>query len=121
MSALSLETLEESLASRGTSPIEDADLFSKPDLYKAHSYRDALLGSRGAYVLFPAAGMENNVFVRSRSADYRSKYKIPSVGAFPLTPQQGGQQLSALAAFLREVFMSLSRDGSAYIEESGFP
>lgn len=116
MSEPAIKDLEQDLAE----DIEDADLYNKIDLHKMHTYRDAILGSRGSYILFPGTGSEKSVFVRHSSEVYRGQYSIPSIGAFPLRPQSGEQQINSLAAFVREVFSNLTRESSAYQDELGF-
>ena len=102
---------------------ENLDMYKRGDLYKMHTYRDALLGARGAYVLFPGTGSESSLFVRHRARHYRDRQEIPSVGAFPLRPSATliaapSEQLEVLIEFLRLVFSSLI-EADAYQEETG--
>lgn len=99
---------------------EDRELFKKADLYKMHAYRDAIVGSRGAYVLFPARDAAPTLFVRHRAADYRASHALPSVGAFPLRPGASADQEADLRAFLGEVFTAVAQKGASYQEEAGF-
>lgn len=93
--------------------------YKKDDLYKMHSYRDALLGSRGSYVLFPGTGRSEEVFVRFPGAAYRSSPNwIPSVGAFQLRPHQEEGQSRVLERFLREIIGQLTVRRT-YQEETG--
>jgi len=115
MSAPTIEDLEQNL----TEETEDADLYNKTDLYKMHTYRDAILGSRGAYILFPGTRTEKSVFVRHPTEVYRSRYIIPSIGAFPLRPQSE-EQLNSLTDFIREVFSNLTQESLVYQDELGF-
>jgi predicted component of viral defense system (DUF524 family) len=117
MSEPSIKDLEQDL----TADTEDGELYNKVDLHKMHTYRDAILGSRGAYVLFPGTGSQKSVFVRHPNKIYRGHYSIPSIGAFPLRPQSGDQQLNSVVAFLREVFTNLTLEASTYQDELGFP
>ena len=98
---------------------EDQDMFKKADLYKMHTYRDAVLGTRGAYLLFPGDGTDASIFVRHRDPAYRSSYSIPSVGAFPLRPRRTTEQEATLESFLSELFKIVAESSGAYVEESG--
>lgn len=96
------------------------------DLYKMHTYRDAILGSRGAYVLFPGDGVggehmqpKPNFFVRHPSAlGGFGTHRIPSVGAFDLAPGGKPEQTAAIGELLRVVLEAVC-SGAAYDEESG--
>jgi predicted component of viral defense system (DUF524 family) len=113
-----VSVLEDELT-EGQTSAEDHALYKKADLYKVHAYRDALLGSRGAYVLFPAAGGKT-VFVRHSDAVYRAANEIPSVGAFPLRPGSAAQQVTTLTDFLRRVLDAVADSGRSYEGEAGF-
>lgn len=97
------------------------------DLFKMHTYRDGILSTRGAYVLFPGDGVggraENprpNFFVRHPSALGTARTQvIPSVGAFPLTPEAGHDQFGAVRDLLRAAFEVVAK-GAPYCEEQGF-
>lgn len=116
LSADVVEEVEAELGGEG----EDRELFKKADLYKMHAYRDAIVGSRGAYVLFPAQNAAPTLFVRHRAPEYRATHALPSVGAFPLRPGASADQEAALRAFLGEVFSAVAKKGASYGEESGF-
>jgi len=62
------------------------------DIYKMHTYKDAILKSEGAYILYP--GDKQALF---KVSDY---HQIPSVGAFPLTPGKNGNDENELEEFL---------------------
>lgn len=102
-------------------------VYTQEDLFKMHAYREGILSSRGAYVLFPGDGVggrcENpqpNCFVRHPSAfGERTKYLIPSVGAFPFTPAGSAEQLDAVRELLRAVFEAVA-EGGHYAEERAF-
>jgi predicted component of viral defense system (DUF524 family) len=111
-----VEDVEEDLIG----PPEDSELYKKADLYKMHAYRDAILGSRGAYVLFPAQNAKPQLFRRHRSSKYRIAHDLPSVGAFPLRPGTRGSQEREIEDFLAAVLKSFSA-GQQYREELGFP
>ena len=91
-----------------------------------HTYRDGILGSRGAYILFPGDGVgmrrdgkTQNFFVRHPSAFHATDgHTFPSVGAFDLCPGRDAAQLAVLREFLQGVFEAVS-DGEPYREEEG--
>ena len=66
--------------------LEVATSFKREDIHKMHTYRDAVLGTRGSYVLYPGRERINELYVRNPSVDYRDNKLMPSVGAFPLKP-----------------------------------
>jgi len=119
-------------SSDGTLPAGDGyeqemvRLFKRDDLFKMHTYRDGILGSRGAYILFPGneaelhlLGERQNLFVRHPSAFGSSPpHLVPSVGAFGLCPGRGTAQKTVLTEFLQSVFSDLAAN-AAYVEESG--
>lgn len=95
----------------------------RDDLFKMHTYRDGILGSRGAFILFPgSAGDESGkvTFLRHPSAFDGVTGAIPSVGAFPLTPQSTAAQRLSLQGFLKDAFDALV-GFSDYQEERGLP
>jgi uncharacterized protein len=105
---------------------EISRLHRREDLFKMHTYRDGILSTRGAYILFPGDGtgmrMEGktqNFFIRHPSA-FRGPaiHKFPSVGAFDLCPGRNETQLPALKAFLSEVLDEIAA-GNPYQEEQG--
>ncbi|WP_082578910.1 DUF2357 domain-containing protein [Achromobacter sp. Root565] len=97
------------------------------DLFKMHTYREGILGSRGAYVLFPGDGAGGNdvppnpnFFVRHPSAlGGGSPHRLPSVGAFALSPGGGNAQLAAVRSLLL-VALSAVASGQEYDEERAF-
>lgn len=105
---------------------EIARLHRREDLFKMHTYRDGILGSRGAYILFPGDGVgmrrdgkTQNFFVRHPSAFHATDgHTFPSVGAFDLCPGRDAAQLAVLREFLQGVFEAVS-DGEPYREEEG--
>jgi hypothetical protein len=116
LAADDVKDIEDELAGRGG---EDNALFKKVDLYKVHAYRDAILSSRGAYVLFPGTGPPS-LFVRHREPAYRVTNTIPSVGAFPLRPGSDAGQSDQLGAFIESVLERVANPGVAYFDELGF-
>lgn len=97
------------------------------DLFKMHTYRDGILSTRGAYVLFPGDGIGGqphnphpNFFVRNPSAlGVPVQQTVPSVGAFPLTPEGGPDQLGAVRDLLKAAFDAMAK-GVKYAEERAF-
>lgn len=94
------------------------------DLFKMHTYRDGILSTRGAYVLFPGDGAggetlgpRQNHFVRHPSAlgGHRAQV-VPSVGAFPLTPSHSDSQTGAIRELIRST-LEAAGGGSSYVEE----
>jgi predicted component of viral defense system (DUF524 family) len=101
-------------------------LHKRDDLFKMHTYRDGILSSRGAYILFPGdgagvrlAGARQNLFIRHPSAfGGAPAYRFPSVGAFDLCPGRDGAQRAVLQEFLVGVFDALLT-ADIYREEAG--
>ncbi|MFM9278565.1 DUF2357 domain-containing protein [Paenibacillus jiagnxiensis] len=95
--------------------------FKQNDIHTAHAYRDAILGSRGVYILYPddIVLTDNFIFVRQPEEDY--PYRIPSVGAFPLRPGPSCEgQLAEVKSYLKEVLDALVAKDTQYNEETGF-
>lgn len=98
----------------------------REDLYKMHTYRDGILGSRGAYILFPGdrAGIQmdgpgKNLFVRHPSGfGEKPQYLFPGVGAFDLCPGRELTQRPIIREFLRNVCEAVFA-GEPYCEEEG--
>jgi uncharacterized protein len=105
---------------------EIARIHKRDDLFKMHTYRDGILSSRGAYVLFPGdgsglrlSGEHQNLFVRHPSAfDGAPAYRFPSVGAFDLCPGRDTTQTATIRDFLRGVF-DATLTNELYQEEVG--
>jgi hypothetical protein len=86
----------------------DVNLTAKnEDLLKMHAYRDGLLRSAGAYVVFPG-DVEH---IRRQYGEV-----LPSLGAFPLRPGKGSQGDGAveIRRFLEEVIDQVADQGSRY-------
>jgi hypothetical protein len=73
--------------------------FKYGDLYKMHTYKDAILKTEGAYVLYP--GDDCKIFKVNENEP------IPSVGAFPLTPGKNGIEEEELTLFLKAVLKNI--------------
>jgi hypothetical protein len=105
---------------------EISRLHRREDLFKMHTYRDGILSTRGAYILFPGDGVgmrmegkTQNFFIRHPSA-FRgpAAHSFPSVGAFDLCPGQDETQLPVLKEFLSSVLEAVAA-GDPYQEEQG--
>lgn len=105
---------------------EIARLHKRDDLFKMHTYRDGILSSRGAYVLFPGngdglryTGRDQNMFVRHPTAfSGGAAFQFPSVGAFDLCPGRDDLQVNTVRTFLADVFDTVLAAGD-YQEEAG--
>lgn len=93
--------------------------YKRSDLFKMHTYRDAVLGSRGSYILFPGSEDAQEIFVRYPGIEYTEDgQQIPSVGAFQANPRHSHAQSQRIEAFLIACIERLvAADG--YQEEIG--
>jgi predicted component of viral defense system (DUF524 family) len=106
--------------------LEISRVHRREDLFKMHTYRDGILSTRGAYILFPGDGSgvrtdgkDQNFFVRHPSSLRNPKsFMFPSVGAFDLCPGRTTGQLESLQTFLVSVLEAVS-NGNVYREEHG--
>lgn len=97
-----------------------ADRAKSGDIEKMHTYRDALLGTRGSYVLYPSTDAEVKIFIRHADEGYRESNSLPSIGAFPLHPgngQRAADQRHNLSVFIIDAINALSN--ITYQEETG--
>ena len=79
--------------------LEEKDrLFKDGDIYKMHTYKDSILMTEGAYVLYP--GNKTKQFFESNTI-------IPSVGAFSLTPGNDEIEEDNLEIFIKNVLKTL--------------
>lgn len=95
--------------------------YNRADLHVMHTYRDAILGSRGCYILYPGKEDYNEVFIRHGDAKYRHIHSIPSIGAFPLKPNSKSDSISQkakLADWIKNIFEEISLSDE-YNEETG--
>ena len=105
---------------------EISRLHRREDLFKMHTYRDGILSTRGAYILFPGDGTgmrmdgaAQNFFIRNPAAFHGpAPYTFPSVGAFDLCPGRDETQLPVLKGFLSGVLEAVAA-GQPYREEEG--
>ena len=77
---------------------EKEAIFKDADIYKMHTYKDSILKTEGAYVLYP--GNVTKQF-------FESNLIIPSVGAFSLTPASDEFEENNLEIFIKEVIKTL--------------
>ncbi len=78
------------------------------DIYKMHTYRDALLKSMGSYILYPGTGGWK-YYVKPPNEQFwddREDIVLPSVGAIPLVPGRDNDSLK------RAIGIMLDRLGS---------
>lgn len=89
--------------------VDDSDLDTDCwafDIYKMHTYRDALLHSFGSYVLYPGKnGMMYQKPPRDQDWEVRDSLVIPSVGAVPLVP--GSEKNGELDDVLLSIFSEI--------------
>lgn len=98
------------------------------DLYKMHTYRDGILSTRGAYILFPGDGVggrstepKPNLFIRHPTAlGGNSEHRIPSVGAFDLAPGGGTEQITAIQSLIRGILEVALTEGPYQEEQANF-
>lgn len=73
--------------------------YKSGDIYKMHSYKDAIINSHGAYILYP--GSKTNVF------EVKLGDPIPSIGAFPLTPGMSDKEKVSITNFIEGILIKL--------------
>lgn len=99
---------------------EPASSFKREDIHKMHTYRDALLGTRGSYVLYPGREKVNEIYVRHPDRGYRDGSLMPSVGAFPLKPTSTDiqdEQIGCISQHIENCIQSLLDNDFLYKEE----
>ena len=79
--------------------IED-DSFKNQDIVKMHAYKDAILGTVGAYVLYP--GEKDKVYYENLDE------RLESVGAFPLRPGDNLHNRKKISEFIYKKIFDLS-------------
>ncbi len=79
---------------------ERSGIYKNVDLYKMHTYKDAIRRSGGAYVLYPGISNEDEPF--------RGFHEIiPGVGAFSLRPKNEGEASQNIKQFIDKVIENL--------------
>ena len=89
--------LDEEIENRDLTEEKDR-IFKDGDIYKMHTYKDSILKTEGAYVLYPG-----NITKQY----FESNTIIPSVGAFSLTPGHDDIGEDNLEVFIKEVLKVL--------------
>jgi predicted component of viral defense system (DUF524 family) len=93
--------------------------YVKDDIKTAHAYRDAILGTRGVYILYPDYTTDKIVFIRNPNKNYRENFPIPSIGAFPLRPSvHTKEQINTLKSFLIDVYECIAQKSFSYNDEA---
>lgn len=119
LAALDTASIDGEPSPSGDYQAELARLHRQDDLFKMHTYRDGILSSRGAYILFPGDADDSSIFVRHPSASGGAPdYLFPSVGAFSLCPGRSDGQRPVLRTFIGNVLEAIFR-GEPYQEETG--
>lgn len=101
---------------------ENSSTFKKDDIHKMHTYRDAVLGTRGSYVLYPGRETINELYVRNPDKTYRDNNLMPSVGAFPLKPTDNDiqeKQIKQISEHIKQCIDDLIDKKFSYKEECG--
>jgi len=104
-----VETISELFGSEDGDLIEEkremvVDVYKRGDLYKMHTYNEAIRRSVGSYVLYPGTDKQTTLFPRYHEI-------LPGVGAFaikPIVSHEGESTafgLEALADFMKEVLL----------------
>ena len=77
--------------------------YQRDDIFVAHTYRDAIRRSGGAYILYPGNGQLPAIY-------FKHNGRIPSVGAFPVSPMSDGNAkgIELVGQLVREVLRELS-------------
>lgn len=123
----SFPDLEEDEGDNGEDYITELTRFyRREDLHKMHTYRDGILSTRGAYILFPGDattlhldGSGQRIFVRNPlTFGGTPTHLVPGVGAIDLCPGQDMSQLPMLRDFLSAILQSIASAGN-YQEETG--
>ena len=101
---------------------DNVSSFKREDIHKMHTYRDAVLGTRGSYVLYPGSEHINELYVRNPNKAYRDNSLMPSVGAFPLKPTETdvqADQISCISLHIKHCLQALIDNNFHYKEEYG--
>ena len=88
------------------------------DIYKMHTYRDALIRSMGSYVLYPGPDADQDKWQNYTKPgiddDWESRNEniLPSVGAISLTPgsKRDGQLEHALKMIIEKISMNIEKE-----------
>lgn len=73
---------------------EEKGIYKKIDLYKMHTYKDAIRRTSGAYIIYPG----------DKNATFRGFHEIiPGLGAFCLNPKNVYGNSKAIESFIQEI------------------
>lgn len=81
------------------------------DLYKMHTYRDALIHNWGSYVLFP--GHKENFYFK-KETNKNNTIGLPSIGAIPLIP--GDNKDAKLTKALDQILTEIAQISSGELD-----
>lgn len=87
--------------------VADGGAFNWDDIDKMHTYREALKGIAGAFILYPGTSTAAALF---RAYAGASEYE--GVGAFPLVPGEGGRPLEPQTRAIAKTLAAFLADGS---------
>jgi uncharacterized protein len=91
--------IEEEMVAKRDGDEQISRKYKYGDIYKMHTYKDAIIYTEGAYVLYP--GDEEKIFHEIYSEP------IPSVGAFLLTPGEDGVEEENLSLFIKAILKNI--------------
>jgi len=75
---------------------DESQPYKKDDIYKMHTYKDAILRTKGAYIIYPGNG-------KSGFFEIEVGKVIPSVGAISLTPGDAEIERKRLDWFIKSI------------------
>lgn len=76
------------------------DIYKNPDIYKMHTYKDAISQTIGAYIFYP--GDKEKIFKEKKDSI------TPSIGAFPLNPGNSEENEMKITKFLKNIIKTLN-------------
>ena len=94
------EEIEASEIVQAVEKEERQGIYKNVDLYKMHTYKDAIRRSGGAYVLYPGTSNEDPPFQGFHEI-------IPGVGAFSIRPNNEGEASENIKQFIDKVIKNL--------------
>ncbi len=96
-----INTEEGKIADEISKEEQERRTYKAGDVYKMHTYKDAILKTEGAYIFYP--GDKHKIFRVNKDEE------IPSVGAFTLTPGKEGVEDVELKRFIEAVLSKFVR------------
>lgn len=79
----------------------DGGEYKKEDIYKMHTYKDAIYYTEGSYVIYPGDNNKNIIFKE------KENYTLPSVGAFSLNPGGPEFELTNIEKFIQKALKEI--------------